>query len=423
MAPSESSQGGGTRHGTIVRGAEGMAPCRPMLTTALLLTLATAPAPSLEMPVPLASPVALAPKVKEHGVDAIVLPLVSYNSDLGFTYGGVAGAYLYAPGHTPYRHAIAIQALFTSRGQQNHYLRYDGPRLIGPLRLEMRLEYRRELRSPFYGAGNVSAQDFHGNESLERFNYTKGSPGAWVRLRGRPWGDNHPFQSYVGYGWRHTQVSPFDASVLQDLKPVGYEGGATGQLTAGALWDTRDNESDPVRGGVEELSLRVSGSATGSRYQYGGVTLSERRFWQLGSRVVLAQRLTLDALFGEVPFFEWVNTGGVTFTEGIGGMSSVRGIERNRFAGNIKAFSNTEVRVRAFSFNLFGAPVYTGGVAFVDVGRVWHPDTVDGPWWKWHPGVGAGLRVARRAAVVRFDWAMSPETMRHRIYLNFGHMF
>jgi hypothetical protein len=37
--------------------------------------------------------------------------------------------------------------------------------------------------------------------------------------------------------------------------------------------------------------------------------------------------------------------------------------------------------------------------------------------------VGAGLRLARRAAVVRFDWAMSPESGRHRIYLNFGHMF
>ncbi|QRK05044.1 BamA/TamA family outer membrane protein [Archangium violaceum] len=399
-----------------------------MLTTALLLTtLATAPtAPSSALPATGADSTASAPAEppkKEKGFDGIVLPLVSYNSDLGFTYGGVAGAYLYAPGHAPYQHGIAIQAMFTSRGQQNHYLRYDGPQLIGPMRLELRLEYRRELRSPFYGAGNVSAQDFNGDENQERFNYTKRSPGAWVRLRGRPWGETHPFQSYVGYSWRYTGVDPFEASELQKLKPVGIEGGPTGQLMAGVLWDTRDNESDPVRGGVEELSLRVSGSATGSRYQYAGVTLSERRYWQLGPRFILAQRLTLDVLFGEVPFFEWVNTGGVSTSEGIGGMSSVRGIERNRFAGNIKAFSNTELRFRAFDFNLFGAPVIAGGVAFVDLGRVWHPQVTDGPWWKWHPGVGAGLRLSRRAAVVRFDWAMSTESGRSRLYLNFGHMF
>ena len=356
-------------------------------------------------------------------MDAVVLPLVSFNSDMGFTYGGVAGAYLYAPGHEPYQHALAVQALFTTRGQQNHYLRYDGPRLIGPLRLELRLEYRRELRSPFYGPGNVSAPDFRGNENEERFNYVKNAPGAWFRLRGRPWGDTHPFQSYVGYSWRYTDVDPFETSMLRELRPVGLEGGATGQLMAGMLWDTRDNEADPTRGGVEELALRMSARPTGSRYQYAGVTLSEKRYWQLGSRFVLAQRVTLDMLFGDVPFFEWVNTGGVNVSEGIGGMSSVRGIERNRFAGNVKLFTNTELRYKAFDFSLFKAPVTIGGVAFMDLGRVWHPGVEDGPWWMVHPGLGAGLRATRRAAVARVDWAVSPETGRQRFYVTFGHMF
>jgi outer membrane translocation and assembly module TamA len=124
-----------------------------------------------------------------------------------------------------------------------------------------------------------------------------------------------------------------------------------------------------------------------------------------------------------VPFFEWPLTGGVTTSEGIGGMSSVRGIERNRFAGNIKAFTNTELRVRAFDFPVLGERVTVGGVGFVDLGRVWHPGVRDGAWWKWHPGVGGGLRLVRRAAVVRLDYAMSPETLRQRMYLSFGHMF
>ncbi|HSP77557.1 MAG TPA: BamA/TamA family outer membrane protein, partial [Myxococcaceae bacterium] len=269
----------------------------------------------------------------------------------------------------------------------------------------------------------LSAPDFDGNEKTDRFNYERGTPGAWLRLRGRLLGETHPLQAYAGYAWRYTEVDPFEASVLEELRPVGVEGGPTGQLSAGVLWDTRDHEADPTSGGVEELSLRVSGKATGSRYEYAGVTLSEKRFWKLGSRFILAQRLTLDMLFGEVPFFEWPLTGGVTTSEGIGGMSSVRGIERNRFAGNVKAFSNTELRFRAFGFPLLGEQVTVGGVGFVDLGRVWHPGVKDGPWWKWHPGVGAGLRVVRRAAVVRLDYAMSPETLRQRVYLSFGHMF
>ncbi|MBN1206123.1 MAG: BamA/TamA family outer membrane protein [Myxococcaceae bacterium] len=384
-----------------------------MLLPVLLLTVASA-APVMTAPKP-------APKSK--GVDAIALPLLSFNSDFGVGYGLVGGMYLYGEGHTPYQHGLGAQVFFTSRGVQNHYLRYDGPQLLGPLRVEARFEYKRELRSPFYGAGNRSAPDFKGDVDDPRYNYDKGSPGAWLRLRGRPFGEDHPFQFYGGYSWRYTRVSPYEASMLEQQRPLGIEGGSTGQLLMGVLWDTRDNEPDPTTGGVEELAVRLSGHITGSRYQYAGLTLSERRYFRLSSRLVFAQRLSLDMLFGQVPFFEWSTTGGVNFTEGVGGMSSVRGVERNRFAGNIKVFSNSELRFHALDLRILGQPMKLGAAAFVDIGRVWHPGVVDGKWHEWHPGVGAGLRVARRAAVIRVDYALSTETGGQRLYMNFGHMF
>ncbi len=385
---------------------------------ALLASLSAAPVAPPPQPAP-----GLPPAKKESGVDAIAFPLVSFNSDHGFGYGGVGGMYLYAPGKAPYAHALGAQVFFSSRGVQNHYLRYDGPQLLGPMRVEGRLEYRREMRSPFFGAGNKSAPDFRGDENDPRYNFDKGAPGFWVRLRGRPCGDTHPLQSYVGYGWRHTSVDVYETSMLGQEQPLGIEGGSTGQLLAGVLWDTRDDESDPTVGGVEELALRVSGSATGSRYHYAGITLSERRYLKLSSRLTLAHRLTLDMLFGDVPFFEWSNTGGVNVTEGIGGMSSVRGIERNRFSGNIKAFSNTELRFQAANLKVFGQDMRVGAVVFMDFGRVWHPGVPDGKWYEWHPGIGGGVRLARRAAVIRMDYARSTESGKQRFYLTFGHMF
>jgi hypothetical protein len=384
----------------------------------LLASLSAAPGVPPSRPAP-----GLVPAKKDSGVDAIALPLVCFNSDQGFGYGGVGGMYLYEPGKAPYAHALGAQVFFSNRGVQNHYLRYDGPQLIGPLRLEARLEYRRELRSPFFGAGNQSAPDFRGNEGDPRYSFEKGAPGFWVRLRGRPFGPTHPLQSYVGYGWRHTSVDTYETSMLVEQRPLGLEGGSTGQLMAGMLWDTRDDESDPNEGGVEELSVRVSGIATGSRYQYAGMTLSERRYLRLSSRLTLAQRLTVDMLFGDVPFFEWSHTGGVNVSEGIGGMSSVRGIERNRFSGNIKAFSNTELRFQAAQLQVFGQRMKLGAVVFMDLGRVWHPGVPDGKWYEWHPGIGGGLRFARRAAVMRMDYARSTESGRQRFYLAFGHMF
>ncbi|WP_228530683.1 MULTISPECIES: BamA/TamA family outer membrane protein [Myxococcaceae] len=361
--------------------------------------------------------------VRQHGVDMLALPIVSFSSDQGMGYGVVGGAYVYGEGYAPYRHALGLQMFVTQRGSQSHFIRYDGPRLLGPLRVEARVEFRRETLSPYFGGGNESAPQFSGDMTDQRFNYARLSPGAWVRLRGKPLGEQSPLQAYVGYNWHTTQVRVYEGSVLSETQPPGSNGGCSAQLLSGLLWDTRDNEVDPTRGGVEELSVRVSAMPTGSSFDYAGVTLGERRYARISSRVLFAQRLSLDVLFGEVPFFEWAQTGGITSSEGVGGMTSVRGIERNRFAGYIKAFSNSELRVHATEFHLLGEANRLGVVGFLDLGRVWHPGAQDGKWYAWHPGVGGGLRLARRAAVVRMDYALSTETGRQGLYFSVGQMF
>lgn len=355
--------------------------------------------------------------------DAIALPLVSFNSDQGFGYGGVAGAYFYAPGFVPYRHAIAVQAFATSRGVQNHYLRYDGPRLIGPFRLEARFEYRRELDAPYFGPGNLSAPDFDGDLTNPRFNYERFSPGLWLRLRGRPLGALSAFEVYGGVAYRRTTVTAENGSMLAEENPSGIAGGQNAQLLAGVIWDTRDDEGDATTGGFEEIGVRASARGVLSDFGYVGITAVERRYFSLTNRLVFAQRVFFDHLLGNVPFFEWPNLGGVAYAEGVGGLSSVRGVPRNRFGGNTKILSNSELRMQLGQFQLLRAPIRYGVVGFFDIGRVWHPGVDNGPWHAWHPGFGAGVRVARRAAVLRFDWAMSPETWRSSVYITFGHMF
>ncbi len=357
--------------------------------------------------------------------DAIGVPLVSFNSDLGWGIGLVGGGYFYQQGYTPYQHALAAQSYFTTRGVQNHWLRYDGPDLLGKARLEVRAEFRRELFAPFYGVGNLAGEGLALDRPQDRASsFDHFFPGGWARLRTRPGGQGHPLEIWGGYGFNWVRVSPYDESQLRAESPRGLEGGAHARVLFGVAHDTRDFEADPTSGGVEELAVRLSAPPFGSRYAYGGVTLSERRFFSLGTpRVILAQRVVLDVLFGDVPFFEWSNVGGMQGGEGVGGMSTVRGVPRNRYQGNIKAISNTELRFYVFDFKLLGEMVKTGGVVYWDMGRVWHPGVDDGPWHQWHPGVGGGLRLARRAAVVRFDYAVATENLRQGIYVTFGHMF
>ncbi len=360
---------------------------------------------------------------KERGFDALGVPLLSFNSDVGVGYGAVGGAYFYSPGYRPYRYGLALQTFFTTRGIQNHWLRYDGPNLIGNTRVEARVEWRRELATPYFGPGNNAVPTFDDDPNDRRFSFERVAPAAWVRIRPNPFGETHPFKPYLGYGYRWNTIRPIADSLLSEDAPLGMGGGPTGQLLAGALWDTRDDENDTTRGGAEELSVRLAAVATGSRYTFAGLTASERRFWSLSPRAVLAQRLTVDYLFGQVPFFEWNNIGGVNYIEGIGGMGSVRGVTRNRYGGNLKAVSNTELRVNAFSVPLLGQEMKVGALAFVDFGRAWHPGIDGGPWYAWHPGVGGGVRVARRAAVLRFDYALATETGHPGLYITFGQMF
>jgi hypothetical protein len=364
------------------------------------------------------------PARERRAIDAIGVPLLSYNSDLGWGIGLVGGVYVYAPGYEPYRHALAAQAFITSEGARNHWVRYDGPSLIWNLRLEVRGEYRRELYAPFYGAGNLAGAgaDIRANARAWSFDYFL--RGGWVRLRARPFDGARSVEVYGGYGFHHVRVMPYAASALEELSPPGVRGGAHGQALLGALWDTRDHETDPTAGGLEEIAFRFSAAPTGSRYEYVGVTIGVRRYWSLGTpRLIFAQRVIADVLSSDAPFFEWMRFGGTAGGEGIGGMSSVRGVRRNRYQGTAKVVSNSELRFYVWDFPLLGEAVKTGGVAYIDLGRVWHPGVEDGSLLNWHPGVGTGLRVVRRAAVARFDLALSPELWRPGIYVTFGHLF
>lgn len=365
-------------------------------------------------------------KPKEEGFDALGVPLVAYNSDVGFGFGAVGGAYIYRKGYKPYRHAISAQAYATTFGVQNHFIRYDGPSLLGPLRFEAKAEWRRELKSPYYGPGNQSSPGFDTTSDFSdpRYNFDKLAPGGWVRVRGAPLGEGHPLQLYGGYGFRWQRNIVFSGSLLEEQQPTGISGGSLGQVLLGALFDSRDNEGDPTRGGAEELSVRLAARATGSAYQFAGVTLSERRVVSLGTpKLLLAGRLLVDLMWGEVPFFDWSTTAGLFPTDGVGGMSSVRGLPRNRYTGNAKGLLNLELRYYPYAFPVFGAPVKLGAVAFADFGRVWHPGVDDGGGLGVHPALGGGLRVARRAAVVRFDLGLSTETRLLRVYITFGHAY
>jgi len=99
------------------------------------------------------------------------------------------------------------------------------------------------------------------------------------------------------------------------------------------------------------------------------------------SSVTLALRAGGMKVFGQTPFYE---------SALIGGPGSVRGFNAGRFAGDVAALSNIDLRLPLFRMKFF-VPTDVGVFGLCDAGRVWVNGVSPGGW---HVGVGGGISMA-----------------------------
>jgi hemolysin activation/secretion protein len=103
-------------------------------------------------------------------------------------------------------------------------------------------------------------------------------------------------------------------------------------------------------------------------------------YWQVASPLTLAARAGGQKNWGRYPWHE---------SAFIGGSDSVRGYDRNRFAGDSSAYTNLQAMISLFNMNLI-LPMKFGLVGLADIGRVWVAGEGSD---KWHPSAGGGIFV------------------------------
>jgi len=356
-------------------------------------------------------------------VDWLALPIASYNSDDGLAGGAVVQAQWL--GHVaPYKVALGAQVLFSTRGVQSHFLRFDVPHLFGtPLRLWLGAEFHRELTAPYYGLGNNSSSSLSDHPGLfgdRAFSYLRRYPQANIAFTLPFSTSGVRVSAFARYLRLH--IEQYDGSLLAQERPPGSSGGEELSFGFGVLLDRRNAEAVPSSGYLVEAALRGSQQGMASEHTYLGGTARALGFIPIGSRVVLGARIEADALTPGTPLFELSRFGGVDPIEGVGGERSVRGIPKARFIGRVKALGTTELRVRVADARLLERRVSFGAVAFLDTGRVWQLDGSDGGFFDFHTGGGGGLRVYHREFVLRLDVGTSSERSVS-YYITFGNMF
>ncbi|MBN1208796.1 MAG: BamA/TamA family outer membrane protein [Myxococcaceae bacterium] len=451
------------------------------LVPALLVLLALAPAavraqepsvspqlpaelpPSPSVP-PSESPAAPA---RRTGWDVQGVPALNFNTDEGFGYGAILMLVDRADGHyEPFRYSVMLQFFQTTRQVASHFVSLDAPRFLGSdWRIGAELAYARTRFAPWYGLGNTATyvpefSDCEDRDALEANpDMCPGNPDfrglryytydhrslPRIRLNARR-ELNDTWNLFLGYRLRMDRLrvrysaddlgQTGDSKLIEDASAgmfAAHEGGLDGlvserisEVIAGLQYDTRDLETSPTQGMFHEVSLRGGAGPIGSQFNYWGATLHARFFHPVipgYRRLVASWRGMFDVLGGDVPISLLPVFGGLENRDGLGGVSSARGILLRRYQGPAKLLLNAELRWTPLSIEPWRQQFDFTLAGFVDSGRVWSDlDFSEGGGLK--TSAGGGLRIVwNREFVIRLDYGVGITEPTTGFYLDIGHIF
>jgi outer membrane protein assembly factor BamA len=386
------------------------------------------------------------------------VPAVAYDSDIGFLYGIVLNLYHYGDGsrYPRYDHSLYMEWSRTTKGSGKNILRYDSDRLIPGVRTNIGLSYLTEQALDFYG--------FNGYRSYYNGNYTDDTHSEYISrlfykmdrkmllfstdftgelIKGK-------LRWFAGQEFRNMKMDTVDIERLNKGKDAAdrlpyVDGGLFGQyayewniipddqinggsntiLKVGLIYDTRDNEPNPMKGIWTEAQFLYSPAFLGNTdYSYTKLVLTHRQYLTVVPEDLnFVYRLSYQTkLGGDIPYYmlPFVFNSPPSYTrDGMGGSKTLRGILRNRVVGNGYLYGNVELRWKCVYFELFKQNFYIALSGFLDGGLVTNEydidtsgvtDPDDQPFFpgdpeKLHLGAGAGFHLAwNRNFIIAVDY-------------------
>lgn len=357
------------------------------------------------------------PPIEDRGHDWRFGPVYGYNSDEGLIAGGGPILYEFGFDADPYVYRLDLRAGYATVNRFTAEFTSDFYTLIPGTHFSMNARASELEVLKFFGIGNETpfnrqlADD--GFYKLRQVQYSF-RPELRVPLA-------TTMESYLGAEYRsiRTELTERDNqndSTFLSTQPVpvyGTEDISIPKLYAGLNIDTRNSQAFPTRGLF--LNLQGSYSPKVGKLRDDMVRIQGDARLYLSAKLLMPMTLALRAggehIWGEYPFFE------AAF---LGGTSTLRGFDKNRFAGNASAFANAELRAYLFQLKLL-VPHYVGFFLSADGGKVFvtgeKSDT-------FHRAVGGGLWVAPVSPenVFSVGYAKS-ESEDGGIYFTAGFMF
>lgn len=326
------------------------------------------------------------------------LPVVGWDSDLGFQYGACVDIFNYGDGtnYPSYNYKVNLEASTYTGGSSLLRCYGDFKTLIPDGKLFFDCTYFNAKKFDFYGFNGYASPYFgpsfgHNEGEKSEFYWMRRNQFRLVtsvqrRITGNlHWAAGFGYYNIVtgnvnleGYNGENTLYQMYrNAGLIRDNEA---HGGNVLQLKAGLVYDTRDHDSDPTRGvNIEATLVGTPDIIDRKGYSNLGFTFVGSQYvpvWK--DKLTFAYRLGIQTkLAGEIPYYFINNLNTLFFrkvyTEGLGGNASVRGINRNGVIGNGMAWLNTEFRWRIVNFRFINQNFHIALNPFFDMGQVIQP--------------------------------------------------
>ena len=348
------------------------------------------------------------------------LPVVGFNTDLGFQYGIVGNVFNYGDGsrYPGYNQAIKVEASTFTQGSSTFQIFYDDKASLPKgIRLTTDLSYMPSRADHFYGFNGAMAAY---NSDYENFKKFVNNPKAknpfnedyisrmfyrqkrnllrfTFDLQQNIGKTNFRWLAGVGVYWfqmgsvdieklnknkDEEKLLP-DVNTLYDnyvnwgiISDKEADGGLNTFVKFGAIYDTRDIEANPNKGIWTEVLFNIAPAMFGASdgMSYGLLAVTHRQYITLvPNKLTVAYRLGYQGtLFGEVPYyvqpFMISSFSAATNSDGLGGAKSFRGILKTRVVGSHVAYGSLELRWRFVNFTVGKQNIYLTLAPFVDAG-------------------------------------------------------
>lgn len=368
------------------------------------------------------------------------MPVLGYDSDLGFQYGACVDIFNFGDGtrYPRYFYKFNVEVSRYTKGSGVFRFYSDMPYLVKDTKLFVDLTYNYSKKFEFFGFNGYEASPYDPvaesiqplielNPELDTasgYHYIKRNTLRFVASMQRSffgvpnlnWVAGVAYFNVVTdslslpkYEGQQTLYSNYVKAGI--IKENEKNGGNIAQLRLGLIYDSRDHNSDPSKGIYAEYTLTGSSDfIDGNGYNSLIQTFIWRHYIPIyRDKLTFAYRLGVQhTIVGNTPWYMINNINTPFFqkmyTEGLGGTVTMRGVNRNSVLGNGFLLGNAELRWHFLDFQFINQNWQLAFSPFFDAGMVIQkfredemiaagPDYYSGEKESLHMSAGAGIKI------------------------------